>query len=35
MKLTDEQALAIRSLGRPFAPKWFKDTFEKIWITGQ
>lgn len=26
-EMTDEQALAIRSLGRPFAPKWFKDTF--------
>ena len=25
--LTDEQALALRSLGRPFAPKQFKEWF--------
>ena len=27
-EMTDEQALAIRSLGRPFAPEWFKKTFD-------
>lgn len=28
-EMTDEQALSIRSLGRPFAPQWFKDNIDE------